>query len=498
MKKLLFFFCCLAISGAAQEATLQDLVNRKQYAEAISRAGELTEDDSADFSTLYLLGQSYEGLLRYREAYGYYQQCLDMAPMNVDILNTIARIAINLGRAADAERYFHQVLDNDSTNFYANYQLARLYQQTGDYQRAIDIYEALLEQDESNSTLMRNTGDCYNRLENPMAATGYYFFAYSNNRENAALASTLINSMLRLGGDYLPDALAICDTALYYNPNNRILRQNKGMTLYMNKMYASADSLFTELITEGDSSAMTVKYAAVSRYYAGKYLDSVDLLEKTYENDTTAVDVNLLLGSALGKTYDRKRAYGHFDKAEDGMKPEPVYVRQLLLFRAETLRKDARFYESDKLLYQAWQQDQSDLDLLSRISTYYNTPHIKHYTDEERRKRGIFIRVLFVKEALKAQKDQPEFYHYQRYFFESLYEDMFFRSVTEEPLLAPDGRKSALNVVDLRYLINQMPEIPEKVKAEKDDDQKKWEELMKEMEHVREERLKKEQESKKG
>lgn len=99
----------------------------------IARADSLTRADSSSFEVLNAIGQAYEGMLRYREAYGYYRLCLDMDTTNLDILNTLARTATNLGKAKDAERYFQQVLATDSLNFYANYQLARLYSQLGEY-----------------------------------------------------------------------------------------------------------------------------------------------------------------------------------------------------------------------------------------------------------------------------------------------------------------------------------------------------------------------------
>ena len=135
--------CCLIFPGNAQEFNWQDLVNRKQYAAVIARADSLTPADSSDYEVMNAIGQAYEGMLRYRQAYVYYRLCLSIDTTNLDILNTLARTATNLGKAKDAERYFHKVLAADSLNFYANYQLARLYFQLGEYERAVDTYEKL-------------------------------------------------------------------------------------------------------------------------------------------------------------------------------------------------------------------------------------------------------------------------------------------------------------------------------------------------------------------
>lgn len=102
--------CCLIFPGNAQEFNWQDLVNRKQYAAVIARADSLTPADSSDYEVMNAIGQAYEGMLRYRQAYDYYRLCLSMDTTNLDILNTLARTATNLGKAKDAERYFHKVL----------------------------------------------------------------------------------------------------------------------------------------------------------------------------------------------------------------------------------------------------------------------------------------------------------------------------------------------------------------------------------------------------
>lgn len=451
---------CLISAANAQDLGWQDLVNRKQYAVVIARADSLTPADSSSYEVLNAIGQAYEGMLRYREAYGYYRLCLDMDTTNLDILNTLARTATNLGKAKDAERYFQQVLATDSLNFYANYQLARLYSQLGEYVKAIGIYEKLQEQNPDNTALYRAIGDCYSRMERYPDATTAYFLAYNLNRENAGLAGALVNSMYRMGGEYIAEGLAICDTALYYNPGNRPLLRNKGLGLYMTKEFARADSVYSVLLADGDSTYFTLKYGGASKYYAGLYLPSVEILEKAYERDTTSVEVCLLLGSALGKTYDRKRAYILFDKAEQGLQPSPLLVNQLLTFRAETYWKDGRRKESASLYYEAWKNNPDRVDFLAEIARMYGVGDVDKYKNQEERQRGLFIQVLYMNEALK-KGGYTEALAFNRALLQSFYEDMFFRNLSEETMVAPDGKKSKISVVDLRGLINQLPEESE-------------------------------------
>lgn len=87
--------------------------------------------------------------------------------------------------------------------------------------KAVDKYEKLQAQNEGNTALYRAIGDCYSRMEQYPSATIAYFQAYNLNRENAGLAGALVNTLYRMGvgsPDYILEGVAICDTALIYNP----------------------------------------------------------------------------------------------------------------------------------------------------------------------------------------------------------------------------------------------------------------------------------------
>lgn len=450
-------FYCFSLTVNAQETNWQDLVNRKQYASVIAYADSLTLADSSSYMVMNSFGQAYEGMLRHREAYACYRLCLAMDTANVDMLNTLARTATNLGKASEAEGYFRRVLDSDSLNFYANYQLARLYYQLGEYAKAIGQYEKLQGQDPDNPTLWSHIGDCYSRLELYPGAVLAYFQAYNRNRENASLASVLINTMYRLGHDYTVEGLAICDTALRYNPDSRLLLRSKAMGLYMLKEFTRADSVYSSLLAAGDSSYLTLKYGGASKYYAGFFLPSIEPLEKAYEQDTTSVDVCLLLGSALGKTYDRKQAHLLLDKAEQGLKPIPFLWNQLLMFRAETYSREGRKKEAASLYYQAWLDTPMRLEPLREIARLYTVVDVSKYPNQEEYQRGLFIHTLYMEEMLKKGADM-EMQLFSRSLLHSFYEDLFFRGLSEETMIAPDGKRTKISVVDLRSLINKLPD----------------------------------------
>lgn len=457
---LLLFLCALSHWGQAQNFTLQELVNKKQFQEVIARADSLAPADSADYATMSAVGQAYEGMLRYKDAFACYLHCYHMDTTSYDALGSVARMAMNLGKASVAQECFQKVLQKDSADFFANYQLGRLYAQLGDYENAIRRFDVLRNQDTTviNPVIYRNIADCYMKMNSIGAATICYFQAYDANRENAGLAGALVNCLLRQGGPNVLDAIQICDTALYYNPGNRSLMGNKAMAYYMNKQYEKSDSIYEILLAGKDSSFLTLKYGGASRYLSGRAFDAIPLLEKAYRRDTMDVETNLLLGAALGKTYDRKRAFELFDRADQLMQPNEALSNMLLVSRGETLWADGQERKADALFYKAWLENKDRLDFLFRIDGQYPNWGAAYKTDE-RRSRALFIKNLFLNECFLTRRKTKGFHTY-RYFLQYMYEDAFFQSKNELVMIAPDGKKSKLAVEDLKKLIDRLPEIP--------------------------------------
>ena len=461
MKKNFVLFFLLSSSGIAksQQENLQELLNRKQYNQIVSYATQLEAADSSDFQTMYLIGQAYEGLMKYPDAFLFYRHCLSLDSTQTELLYATARIAANLGKAGQAESYFLKIWEADTTDFYANYQLARFYVQIGNDTKAIDYYEYLLEHDPDNAVFLRSVGDCYYRLNERFRAMEAYWFAFQNNKENAGLASTLFNALMPLPlEDGIERALAVCDTALFYNPGNKKILQHKGFAFYTARSYSEADSIFSFLLAQGDTSFYNIKYGGSSRYYAGKNMDAIELLELAYMEDDEDMEVCMLLGSALGRTYDRKRALQLFDRAEELMQPNPVIVNLLTQFRADTYLRDFRLRDAAALYYQLWTANQRS-DFLYNLWRCHGRTDVNQLKDDDERARSMFVNVLFAIEQERYQNDdRRSSLTYVRAQLIKFREEMFFRNMKEYPMISPDNKRSTISEERLQELIRQLPE----------------------------------------
>ena len=460
MRSLVFlalFLPSISLIGQVQIDSLQELVNQKKYVKAIALAENLTAEDSTSYDIMYALGQAHEGMLRHRMAYKYYNLCYQMDTTRIEILNTLARSAINIGKTSEAEQLYLKSLEVDTLDFYVNYQLAGFYYQMGEYEKSLHFYQRLSDMDKQNPALLTALGNCYTKLNLSVIAISNYLRAFRYNPENVTLTGTLVNSMLNEGGNFRHNALAICDTALYYNPGNIQLLQTKGVALYANKRYLDADTLYTNLIEAGDSSSTTLKYCGMSRYYAGKYMAAVEPFERLYFQDTTSVDVCLYLGSALGNSYDIKRAFLLFDKAEAELNLPTTYHLLLKSYRADIYRLNGQEKLASRLYYELWNEYQWRLDFLSKLYQMYPATPI-NYKDAENQQTALFIQVLYTKELLEHNREEDNnFLYSMRVRMQRVYDEMIFSEKDSLPMAAPNGRKSFITMAELRALIDKLP-----------------------------------------
>ena len=227
----------------------------------------------------------------------------------------------------------------------------------------------------------------------------------------------------------------------------------------MNRDYSRSDSLYSHLLAQGDSSFLTIKYGGASKYYAGRQLDAIPLLELAYARDTTDVEVNLLLGASLGMTYDRKRAYQLFDQAEALMQPDKALTNLLLVSRGDTYWRDGRSDEAMRLFYTAWQQQKGRLDYLYRIDRQLDNWG-KSYKTEEELSKALFIKQLYLKECM-ATGCQLKGFHVYRTFLQYVYEDAFFQGKEDITMILPDGKYLTITIGEVKKLMNLLPESPD-------------------------------------
>ena len=82
-------------------------------------------------------------MLRYKATFRCYSEWLERDSSDWDTRLALARVAALAGRTMKAVDIYEQLAGEDSLDFFVNYQLARLYQQTGEPGPALRIHNRI-------------------------------------------------------------------------------------------------------------------------------------------------------------------------------------------------------------------------------------------------------------------------------------------------------------------------------------------------------------------
>ena len=408
-------------------------------------------------------GAACEQLQQYRKAYHYYNEWLSRDSLNTAALNATARTALFLGRVKEAETLYLKALDLDSANYYAGLQLAKLYFQIKDYHESLDYYQWLHEHDSTNISFLQGAGDCLSNLGYFPIALNYYNAAVELNKENAGLAITLINTLLRVHSEQpeppilLSTAMEVCDTALFYNPAHPDLMQAKGVIYFLDGKFPAADSVFSALLAAGDSSAFNLRYAGLAKYRQNKHFSAIPYFDKLYELDTTNIETVKLLGACLSH-YSTDKALQLFDKAEKLMYPPDEEKYNLSLMRADAYMRSNDFKNARNYYWDAYKlSSKNKRAMLFRLvlMCYMNNRNFETFSKEEYEQQLLY-HVLFMRELSKGKVsfDIQETEGARAIAILNLYiKDLFFKDEERARMRSPDGEISWVTLDELRRLV---------------------------------------------
>ncbi len=138
------------------------------------------------------------------------------------------------------------------------------------------------------------------------------------------------------------------------------------------------------------------------------------------------------------------------------MQPPAAYLTQLKMFRAETYLKDRQRAKAEKLYYELWKETPDKIDYLAYIDRSY-TADLSKIPNETEQQKAVFIKVLYTRKVLEKETN-PELLFFRRRELEKIYNEMFFRQMNAFPMLSPDGKRSTISILEIRELLNQLPE----------------------------------------
>lgn len=304
MKPILFFLfflsttaMCLSQTGNAQRAA-----QNYRYKEALT----LLENEPETPENLLLKASCCEKLYDFPGALILYRRLLQSDSTHLPLLVSAAECALRAGNTEQALKYWIRIDSLSPGNLFFQTRKTAAYYRNGNWKETLENATTVFETD-SVPMLLRMAGDAYLYISHADSAIAYYVRAIRKNPSDH-------QSVVKLGNLYYAAksygaTLDLTDRYLTQIDSTRTsVGQLNGMAHYSEGNYKEAAERLKQNLLLGDSSYTTCYYLGMSLYASDLYFESVEWLQKAYEKNNT-VDLNLLFyyGTALSRTYDRKR-----------------------------------------------------------------------------------------------------------------------------------------------------------------------------------------------
>lgn len=463
---LLFWNTGLCAQKANQE-TLDWLMTRNRYYEVLKYIDSLYRTGEKFSDILLYEGKANEGVLRYKEAYRCYSDWVAKDSTNRDACLALARVSALSGRTMKAIGIYEKFSREDTLDFFVNYQLARLYQQNGKLISAIQIYQRLHQADTTNPALLKRLGDCYNQMGWHGNAAAYYEEAFHLDPEDGNVVVKAVNIMMTypvLFLDYIGEGMALIDSALIYSPQLNSLQQLRGIFLYLQKRYQECETVFSDLLVQGDSSRVNFRYQGLSLFHMKRYrealapLANADSLFRNSAGERTDFDLSMRYGESLGYCKETQKALTVFREIEQLMMPDTQTLYQLAYlsgtayFQVDDYKQTIQNYWKAYLL-----NPKSKNTIYSLLNLHYDllTKEDKlQKVSEKEMQQGLFFRILFLQKFRERQPENENSYHSSsRDILQKELSEMFFKNENKLIVSDPDGKKYSYSADEIRELI---------------------------------------------
>ena len=298
------FFSLLLLHSVcllSQSNEVLDALRNYQYNKALG----LLEKEPPIRENLLLKATCYEKLYNYASALDIYKQLLEECPDDANLAISMAECASQAGNSPLSLHYWIVADSLSPDNQFIQTQKAMAFYRNNNWAKAIEQAKTVFQAD-SVPLLLRMVGDAYLYSSEGDSAIWYYYKAIGKNPADYLAVNKLGN--IYLGAKFYDAAINLTQTYLEnINPDQQLIGQLNGMAHYSAGNYAEATQRLKENIILGDSSYTTCYYLGMSLYAARLYYEAVSWLEKAYGQNNTDINLLYYYGTALSRTYNRKR-----------------------------------------------------------------------------------------------------------------------------------------------------------------------------------------------
>lgn len=324
MRQLLFILVCLVSFQVFSQSEnkylqLELAIFNEQYDSAIYYADQMLSEDSLDWKVYYYKGKSNLAINKYFEALENFQKANEIDTANFLIENSLARIFDFTGQKEKAINiYFDQYL-RDTTRIEPIENLAEIFQRKGEYSPAIHYYQKAIAINNTNFNYFKQLGYCLKQINLNQPAIYGYQNALRLNPYDLDTYKRLAN--LQNTEKFFDQAVNTCQKGLKYYPEDIMLKKLLGYSHYLNKDLDTAITLFNEIIALGDTSFFNLRYLGLSYFEMEEFEKAADILLQSTKIVNDDPEVYFILGSAYGRSGKHEKGIDNLNRALKILEP---------------------------------------------------------------------------------------------------------------------------------------------------------------------------------
>jgi tetratricopeptide (TPR) repeat protein len=372
VSSFIFFSASTNVSAQNSDASIaiRKLTESFQFEEAIRVSDTYLAADSTDASLLLLKSKALSSLFRFRESNALLLKVVKTDSANIKVWFELFNNYRLLGNVALAAYSCKRLLELDPGNRYFSIQLANLYYNADDFERAKMVMIPLYLADTTDYFIVRQIGNCYLELNMPYSAGEFYSKALALNPFDGSTAAKLIN--LYIKGKDLTRAMKMAETFLTTDSLNIQVLRLYGYSYYLSKDYLMAEKYLLKSIMNGDDSKFARKYLGLTYYKTEKY----DLAERQFKHayvlDTTDSEITFYYGVSAQRSMLPDTGLIMLRKTLNLIMPSDQFLATLYMELSNAYLSVGNADTAMKILLKAHESFPGNSDILFKIAYHFD------------------------------------------------------------------------------------------------------------------------------
>ena len=210
---------------------------------------------------------------KFKDAYSYLKTVYTIPVNDAKALANLAYTAKMSGNLADAEGFYLQLMNKDSTNISILFNLGNVNISRGNKVKAITYYKKILQRDSSNFSVYQQLASLYETQYDTVNYGKYLIKANTIDPTDPDVAYDL--GRLYIAFKKYDKAAITFDKAIKADTLNLILLKGRAEVSFLQKRYPETIKACVKLIDNGEKNAYVVNWLAISYFNLRQYQKSL-------------------------------------------------------------------------------------------------------------------------------------------------------------------------------------------------------------------------------